>query len=325
MKNLMNSFKLMAIMALGSMVMVSCNDDDDNDNAPQQKTITEIASETQRFSILTAALERTGLDDVLNGTDEYTVFAPNDVAFTNLLGALNVSNLDELIAAVGGEDALANILLYHVLVGEVKAAQVTTGFVSTAGVYGSDNTAFLSAYIDAGATVRLNDASNVVAADIDASNGVIHEISEVILPLNLVELVTLSPDHTTLLASVGAADPAVAARLASETEVTTLFAPTNDAFGNLLAALNLSTLAEVVAAVGVDGLTSILLYHTVDGNIRSSMVSTGTVTTLEGSTFELNAESLTITDNNMITANIDGVDIQGTNGVIHVISEVIRP
>ena len=323
----MNSFKLMAIMALGSLVFVSCSDDDDDDMGPQMKTIAQIAAETPRFSILSEALERTELDDVLNGTDEYTVFAPNNDAFADLLDALNVESLDELIVAVGGEDALANILLYHVLAGEVKAADVTTGFVSTAGVYNGMAGAGLSAYISVGSTVRINDASDVIATDIDASNGVIHEISAVILPLNLVDLVTLSPDHTTLLAAVGAADPAVAARLASETEVTTLFAPVNSAFGNLLNDLNLGSLADLVGAIGVDGLTSVLLYHTVDGNIRSSMVSTGAVPTLEGSTFDLNAEALTIMDNNMTTANLnaEALDIQGTNGVIHVIDAVIRP
>lgn len=314
-----------AFMTFSLVAFTSCDDEDDDMATPQQKTIVEIAAETPRFSILVEALQRTGLDATLNGTDEFTVFAPNNDAFGDLLDALNVANLDELSAAVGGDDALANILLYHVLAGEVKAADVSTGFVSTAGVFNGTDGASLSAYIDAGANVRINDEANVITTDIDASNGVIHELNGVILPKNLVELASLSPAHTSLVAAVGAADPAVAARLSSETDITTVFAPTNTAFANLLDAAQVNDLAELVAAIGVDGLTSVLLYHTVNGNVRSTGVPNGGVETLEGTNINTNPTALTVTDANGTVANIDVVDIQGTNGVIHVIDAVIQP
>ena len=322
---LKRSVAVMMAMLMSAFVLISCDDEDDDMATPVQKTITETAAETPRFIILVSALKRTGLDAVLNGTDEYTVFAPNNEAFEDLLENLGVANLDELSAAVGGLDALANILLYHVLAGEVKAADVTTGFVSTAGVFNSTDGASLSAFIDASAGVRINGEANVITTDIDASNGVIHELNGVILPKNLVELASLSPNHNSLVAAVGAADPAVAARLSSESDITTVFAPTDEAFSDLLDAAQVNDLGELVQALGEDGLTSVLLYHTVNGNVRSTGVPNGGVETLEGTNINTNPTALTITDVNGTVANIEAVDIQGTNGVIHVIDAVIQP
>ena len=316
------SMVVIGTLLLSAFVIAACDDDDMA--MPEQKTITQTAAETPRFSILVAALQRTGLNVVLNGSDQYTVFAPNNDAFSDLLDALGVADLDDLSAAVGG-DALANILLYHVLQGEVKARDVTTGFVATVGVYNGIDGANLSAFIDASAGVRINDEAEVINTDIDASNGVIHELNGVILPKNLVELASLSPSHTSLVAAVGAADAVVAARLSSETEVTTVFAPTNDAFANLLDAAQVNDLAELVAAIGVDGLTSVLLYHTVNGNVRSTGVPNGGIATLEGTLISTNPTALTITDVNGTVANIEVTDIQGTNGVIHVVDAVIQP
>lgn len=322
--NVKSILKMVAMLAISMSVFVACEDDED-DMGPEQQSITETAAATPRFSILVAALERTGLDVVLNGSDQYTVFAPNDEAFGDLLEELEVANLDELSAAVGGDDALANYLLYHVLAGEVKAADVTTGFVATAGVWNDTEGANLSAFINADMGVRINDEADVIATDIDASNGVIHEINAVILPKDLVELASLSPSHNSLVAAVGAADPAVAARLSSGDDVTTVFAPTDEAFGNLLQAAQVGTLAELVQALGVDGLTGVLLYHTVNGNVRSSGVPNGAVPTLQGDNITLDNSALTITDANGTVAMIEGFDIQGTNGVIHVIDAVIQP
>ena len=128
------------------------------------------------FTTLATALEAAGLVETLKGEGPFTVFAPTDEAFA----ALPEGTLDELLAEPDG--ALTDILTYHVVSGEVPAADVVEldgesvetvqGGSVTVGVDGSD--------------VTLTDAAgntvNVVQTDVTASNGVIHVIDGVLMP-----------------------------------------------------------------------------------------------------------------------------------------------
>jgi len=95
----------------------------------------------------------------------------------------------------------------------------------------------------------------------------------------------------------------------------------------LLDRAGVASLDELVDAIGQDGLTSVLLYHTVNGNVRSGDLMNGNVTTLQGTdiTINLDGDNPTITDGNGDVANIVATDVQGTNGVVHVIDFVIQP
>jgi len=128
-----------------------------------------VASASPDFSTLVAAVEAAGLVDTLNGTGPYTVFAPTNEAFA----ALPAGVLDKLLLPEN-KDVLTKILTYHVVAGEVMAADVQPGAVKT--VEGQD----ITITVDNG-TVKVNDAT-VTATDIDASNGVIHVIDGVLLP-----------------------------------------------------------------------------------------------------------------------------------------------
>ena len=123
--NLSNTIKLLALLLLFATGMSSCDKDDE---PAIQQNIAEIASSNANFSILLDALTRTNLVGAVSGTTELTVFAPTDAAFGKTFTALNVADLDALEAAIGNA-ALQQILLYHVLGAEVKAAQVETGFL----------------------------------------------------------------------------------------------------------------------------------------------------------------------------------------------------
>lgn len=123
------------------------------------------------FSILVQAVVKAGLVDALNGTGPFTVFAPTNEAFNNLFSTLGISGIDALTA-----EQLTPILLYHVVSGNVRASQVTTGNVPTLKEGSS-----ISVSVD-GTGVRLNSSSNVIATDVQGSNGVIHAIDAVILP-----------------------------------------------------------------------------------------------------------------------------------------------
>jgi uncharacterized surface protein with fasciclin (FAS1) repeats len=132
-------------------------------------TITDIAAGDDRFETLVAAVTATGLDATLRGGGPFTVFAPTDDAFDALPDGL----LEDLLADL---PALTDILLYHVVAGEINAATLVT-LPSVTTVLGEDVTVTVT---EDG--VFLNDTVEVIITDIPASNGIIHAIDAVLIP-----------------------------------------------------------------------------------------------------------------------------------------------
>lgn len=139
-----------------------------SDMAMTGGTIVDVASSTDGFATLTAALTAAGLVEDLQGEGPVTVFAPTDDAFA----ALPAGVLDALLLPEN-KDALTKILLYHVVEGKVLAADVVDGDVPTAEGQ--------SVTLQTGEFITVN-GSKVVVADIVTSNGVIHGIDAVLLP-----------------------------------------------------------------------------------------------------------------------------------------------
>jgi uncharacterized surface protein with fasciclin (FAS1) repeats len=131
------------------------------------QTIVDIAVDNDDFSTLVTAVTAAGLVDVLSGPGPFTVFAPTNAAFA----ALPAGALDAVLA---DPNLLAAVLTYHVVAGDVRAADVV-GLSRAATVQGE----YLRIGTANGVTV---DGANVVATDIVASNGVIHVIDAVLLP-----------------------------------------------------------------------------------------------------------------------------------------------
>ncbi|WP_439649913.1 fasciclin domain-containing protein [Gymnodinialimonas hymeniacidonis] len=129
-------------------------------------TIVDVATEAGSFTTLLAAAEAAGLVETLSGEGPLTVFAPTDEAFA----ALPEGTVEGLLADT---EALTAVLTYHVVAGAVMSGDLSDGMTATT-VNGADITVSLD-------PVMINDA-NVVAADIEASNGVIHVIDSVLLP-----------------------------------------------------------------------------------------------------------------------------------------------
>jgi uncharacterized surface protein with fasciclin (FAS1) repeats len=135
------------------------------------KTIVQVAAEAGSFKTLLAAVEAAGLAETLQGAGPFTVFAPNDAAFAKL----PAGTLDGLLA---DKAELASILTYHVVSGRVSAADLMkTNGAKPATVNGQSLD-----IVVAGGKVTVNDA-NVVTADVAASNGVIHIVDAVLLPM----------------------------------------------------------------------------------------------------------------------------------------------
>ncbi|SEO30276.1 Uncaracterized surface protein containing fasciclin (FAS1) repeats [Pseudorhodobacter antarcticus] len=121
------------------------------------------------FTTLVAAVGAAGLVDTLKSEGPFTVFAPTDEAFA----ALPAGTVDDLLKPEN-KDALAALLTYHVVAGKVMSTDLTEGMTAPT-VNGKDITITL----DGGAKVN---GANVVTADIEATNGVIHVIDTVLMP-----------------------------------------------------------------------------------------------------------------------------------------------
>lgn len=131
------------------------------------KDIVDTAVDAGSFTTLVAAVQAAGLVDTLKGEGPFTVFAPTDDAFA----ALPEGTVEGLLA---DPDALAAILTYHVVAGKVMSGDLSNEMTA-----GTVNGADIKIMTEGGVTVN---GANVVSADIEASNGVIHVIDKVILP-----------------------------------------------------------------------------------------------------------------------------------------------
>jgi len=171
--------KVIALALVASISFAACGSDDE---AATEETVTEetvaeaaaagdivaVASSTEGFSTLVAALSAAGLVETLQGAGPFTVFAPSDDAFAALpAGLLEKLLLPENIAV------LTSILTYHVVSGTVMSADIMAGDVPT--VEGS------TVALDTASGVTVNGAT-VTTADVAASNGVIHVIDAVMVP-----------------------------------------------------------------------------------------------------------------------------------------------
>ena len=285
------------------------------DPAPELDSIVDVARDAGSFSTLLTALEAAGLDATLADEDsDFTVFAPTDEAFE----ALPEGTLDTLLADT---DLLTDVLLYHVITDNVVGSDTALSLAGTTQLMANEAKLAITVRGDA---LYLNE-SVVIDTDIEASNGVIHVIDAVLTPTaigepegSVVDLALASPDLTTLVTALQAAD--LVSALADEDALFTVFAPTDEAF----AAVGEDAIAELLA--DTDALTNVLLYHVVAGAAVDSIDATALfgemVTMLNEAdvTIDVRDGELYINDSKVIIK-----DIPATNGIIHVIDMVLIP
>ena len=269
--------------------------------------IVEVAESTNRFNTLIAALGAAGLATVLEGPGPFTVFAPTDDAFA----ALPPGTVDTLLLPAN-QELLTTILLYHVVPGALTAADVVAlDFAQTVGGQRVDIT------VTGSGGVQIDEA-NVLLTDVLASNGVIHVIDSVLMPVTtkLPETLDSTNRFNTLLAAVGAAN--LVAALDGPGPFTIL-APLDTAF----AALPPGTVDFLLQPQNLPQLTELLLYHVIPDRVYADeALAAGQVQTLEGSnvTFTLQNGLPFVND-----ARVRYLNRESTNGVFHVIDKVLMP
>ena len=271
------------------------------------KDIVDTAVGAGQFKTLAAALGAADLVDALKGEGPFTVFAPTDEAFAKL----PAGTVEDLLKPEN-KAKLQAILKYHVVSGEVMADKVTgLKFAQTL------NGQRINIDTTSG-KVKLDGKSTVTATDIKTSNGVIHIIDTVIMPetKNVVEVAKGAEQFTTLLAAVEAAG--LTSTLMGDGPFTIL-APTDAAF----AALPAGTVEGLLRPENRASLQAILQYHVISGRVYSDqVVKLNSARTLGGQTVSISADGSTVRINE---STVTAVDIEASNGVIHIIDAVLLP
>lgn len=271
-------------------------------SAFREPGIIEVAEEAGDFEILLDAVESAGLTTTLQFLGPFTVFAPSDQAFTDL-GIETVESLSD--------EQLTDVLTHHVLDGEVPSSALQPEQTVTA-LNGSD--LFITLENE---EVSVNGTSSVFLADVDADNGVIHAVDQVLLPDafgTIVDNAVKRYDLTALVDLVVQQD--LATTLSDDTAEYTVFAPTNDAF---------EAISETLEGLTSGQVTNTLLYHVLGSAVEAGDLGESQVV----ETLNTGEEILIEVSDGMVMVNGDATvqiaDVVGTNGVIHIIDTVLIP
>ena len=276
------------------------------DEEPADPDITQVAAGTGVHTALVAALSKANLVTTLQTDGPFTVFAPTDDAFATAGIDLDNFESDEEIAV------LADILLFHVASGYVTSSEIVDGMTLT--MANDDNVTFSLV----NGSVMLGGAT-VTAADVVASNGIIHVIDSVLMPPedigDITEVASSTGIHTSLVEALVKAELVTTLQGAGPF---TVFAPTDQAFIDAGIDLNAFETDDEIAT-----LVDILTYHVVSGEVLSSSLSDGmTVTMLNGDEASVSISEGVVTIND---ATVVSADVATSNGVIHVIDKVLMP
>jgi transforming growth factor-beta-induced protein len=308
MKNQKLTFILVALM--GIFILSGCEKDE---TKPTQNIVELAQAQPNLTSLVTALTKFPDLVATLSGTGKFTVFAPTNAAFTDLLATIGQTSINDV-----PEPVLKSLLQYHVVTsGAVLSTQLTAGNVVTA------NTESIAVTTMGG--ISLNGSTKVLTADVKSTNGVVHIIDKVLVPASIAKFVNtvvepayFNKNFTTLIAAVTAASPTVLQTLLNSSKKT-LFAPTNAAF----------TAAGITTLPAQATLDAVLTYHVVNGEVKAAQLpssaspANNAITTLGGVFYLSNRGSNGVFINGK--TRVTATDIMADNGVVHVIDRTLMP
>ena len=325
MKNL-KQIMIVTAIAMSGFLFMACEKEDEMMLAPaateknsvdadgnsigtvdQDRTVVDLVVAGDQFTILEQAVIYAGLAETLATIENVTVFAPTDKAFRTFMSENNFRQLEDIPM-----DVLTSVLLYHTVGEKVFSQNLSEGYLTT---LSSSSQGFAMSLYAIPSKGLLNGTTNIIDVDIAASNGVVHVIDKVLMPPTVVNHALNNRAFTVLVDAVVKAGLVEA--LSSEGPFT-VFAPVNQAFYNLFEELGVGDIDDIPRQL----LSQVLLSHVVAGNVTSDMVQSGYVPTLN----ENKSIMIGVTDSGVtIDGDINVVltDVQGSNGVIHVIDGVI--
>ena len=274
-------------------------------------TIADVVRRTPTFSSLLAALKRAGLLSALVGEGPYTVFAPTDPAFARLLDDLGVNNPRQISVR-----DLQRILQLHVVPRSLMAADLSDQ-QRLETLLGED--IFIT--LDNGEAFV--NGIRIVQNDIVATNGIVHVVEEVLLPDDGQNELILIPELVSSNAELSILNEALeqtglSSRLAEEGPFT-LFAPSNEAFIEVLSLLGIADLNKIPDFL----LKKLLMYHVVNGSLSEDDLSENPfITSLTGLPLTVGYYNQTLFINN---ADVKKTDLMASNGMVHIMVDVILP
>lgn len=304
---------LFSFITLISLFTFTACENEEEVTTPAKKTIVDVVVGDANFSLLKTAVVHAGLDKTLAETNNLTVFAPTNDAFK----AIGLT--DDAAILKMDKTELGNILKFHVLTSKVNAADIKTADNQELTMFNSGK-----AYLTKDANGVSINGAKVTTADVAADNGVIHVINAVILPPSktIVDLVVADPNLSLLKEAVLRANEGKTkvVTVLSGAGPFTVFAPTNKAFEN--AGFN----AAKIKAADPDFLATVLTYHVVAARVHSTNLKSGNVKTVEGREVTIDAANATVRGGlNSTASKVEKANIISTNGVIHVIDNVLLP
>ncbi|MGQ1783567.1 MULTISPECIES: fasciclin domain-containing protein [unclassified Saccharicrinis] len=311
-----NWYLILAAFVLLSISTTACDENDDNNlNEPEEEetnTIVDIAVSESSFTILVEALAKANLVSTLNGSTEYTVFAPTNTAFQALLNNLGATSLNDI-----STDDLTEILLYHVVSGSNASSSLSSGYYAS--MSEKEDGYYYSIYFNK-EDLMVNGSAKVTQADVMADNGVIHIIDKVILPPSITDHAIANPALSNLTAAVVKAE--LAGTLDDDDNNFTVFAPTDDAFAMLF-----QDLSATLDDLDKEALTPILLYHVIDDFVPAAQVTSGYVNALAMGQENYLSMNIEVSNSAVMVngATVVLTDVVATNGIVHVIDKVILP
>jgi uncharacterized surface protein with fasciclin (FAS1) repeats len=308
MKRIRTMLALLVVSALAAAAIGASASASTASKSEGGQNIVQTALAAGQFTTLASLLTKAGLVDTLSTGGPFTVFAPTDAAFAKVPKA----TLDALAA---NPAQLKSVLLYHVVPGTVKAADVVklTSAKTLEGRSVAIKVADGSVYVD---------KAKVTTPDVMASNGVIHVIDSVLIPTaapaapakNIVQTAIAAGQFKTLASLL------TKAGLAGTLQGTgpfTVFAPTDAAFAKVPKA--------TLAALGKDKakLRAVLLYHVVKGKVTAAQaMKLHSAKTLNGKSVSIRVSAGKVLVGG---ATVTKADIMASNGVIHVVNKVLIP
>lgn len=301
-----------------TVVLTGCEDDDPP--PPPAASLAELVIADDNLSLFEEAVKQAGMMELLREPANLTLFAPENDAF----GMVGIDLA--AIAAMTTDEAKA-LVQYHIIEGKMISDDLPDGPNAMQEVYSGDSVFFTRTATDLfvnGVTLR--------QSDLDASNGIMHKTSGVLVPPGGSILETIQATTETLDSLVKAigrvinepgGDASLEATLSNE--LLTAFAPSNQAFSDLLDSLTLTDINEIPIAQ----LTEIVRYQFAGGRFFSPNLQDGPLNMLTGTTAQVSisgvAPTITGTGNGDDRSTITTVNIAAHNGVIQYTDRVLIP
>lgn len=293
------------------MVLTACREDP----TPELPTMQETLQNDPAYDKMVEALQAADLWNDLDGTFWITLFTPTNSAFETFLAENNLSSISDIPS-----DSLNNLISYHVQYGKIFERDFISNYLTTP-ASGPENAPVVYLMELESTGPEINNLARVVKTDVEADDGVIHTIDKVLFPPNIMEILEQNPEFSNFVEMINKAD---LREEIAEGGPWTLFAPPNDVIENFFSQQPVGT--DEVDDLSIEECNRLVRFHLIPEQHRFEALSSN-VFPAQYETM-LDDQPLTIFESAGIVVN-DSVftlllDVQGTNGVIHFVRDVLE-